>query len=92
MDFYTHIERVCDCQCEVCIDRGRHSVGNCEFSCVKLEDYNSLQFRDDAEMYFECSCDCPFCKSGIIVSRHTKLDCVLHCYKRYSFLDEVNTT
>lgn len=92
LDFYTHIERVCDCQCEICIDRGRHSVGNCEFSCVRLDDYNSMQFRDDTEMYFECGCDCPFCKSGVIVSRHTKLDCVQHCYKRYIFMDAVNIT
>jgi hypothetical protein len=32
-------------------------------------------------MYFECSCDCPFCRSGIVVNRHVKMDCLQHCYK-----------
>jgi hypothetical protein len=82
LDFTTHIERVCDCQCEVCIDRGHHSVGNCEFSCSRMDDYNALQYRDDSEMYFECACDCSFCRSGTVVTRHSKLDCMMHCYKR----------
>ncbi len=81
LDFTTHIERVCDCQCQPCSDRRFHPVGNCEYSCEKMEDFNSLHYRDDADLYFECSCDCAFCRSGIVVVRHTKIDCMLHCYK-----------
>ena len=33
LDFTTHIERLCECKCEVCLDRGHHSIGNCEYSC-----------------------------------------------------------
>lgn len=81
LDFTTHIERVCGCQCEPCQGRGFHSIGNCEYSCHAMMDFNELQYVDNAEMHFECGCDCPFCRSAVVVARHSKMDCALNCYK-----------
>lgn len=32
-------------------------------------------------MHVECECDCDFCRSGIVVIRHTKLECSNYCYR-----------
>ena len=89
LDYTTNIERVCQCECQACIDRGHHSVGNCEYSCVEMADANSETYRDDPEMFKECGCDCPFCKSGVVVSRHSKLDCLPYCYKSAYNMDKI---
>ena len=79
LDFTTHIERVCTCDCSACRARGFHSVGNCEFDCLEVSDFNSNKYVDNTEMYYECNCDCAFCQSGVVVSRHTKFDCAAYC-------------
>ena len=47
LDLTTHIERVCQCQCRTCVDRGFHSVGNCEYSCLEMMFFNQLEIRGD---------------------------------------------
>jgi hypothetical protein len=81
LDFTTHVERVCKCPCSICVDRGHHSIGNCEYSCHEMYVYNERLYRDDPEVFYECECDCKFCSSGKVVTRHAKIDCDLHCYK-----------
>jgi hypothetical protein len=51
LDFTTHIERVCECQCEECVSRGWHSVGNCEYDCHVMDGYHAFKYVDDASMY-----------------------------------------
>lgn len=34
-------------------------------------------------MHYECECDCKYCQSGIVVTRHSKMDCGLYCYKSH---------
>lgn len=79
LDLTTHIERVCQCQCRTCVDRGFHSVGNCEYSCLEMMFFNQLEIRGDPEMFKECVCDCAFCRSGVVVARHSLLECGFYC-------------
>jgi hypothetical protein len=44
LDFTTHVERVCNCSCQACQERGFHSVGNCEFDCHEVSDFNANQY------------------------------------------------
>ena len=33
IDYFTHYERRCSCDCEECGHRGVHSANNCQASC-----------------------------------------------------------
>ena len=30
-----------------------------------------------------CQCGCEFCRSGLFIKTHTKMDCVFHCKKSH---------
>lgn len=69
IDFVVNRQRRCGCPCSACKERGVHSVENCEIECSDI--VNELR-SEDMHLNLEetCTCDCPFCSSGVINTMH----------------------
>ena len=79
LDFYMHHERACDCDCKACEPRGHHSTANCALFCSSRRTVSTTELLHDEQYSFECECDCPYCKTSVVNSKHIRLNCVLDC-------------
>lgn len=87
LDFHLHYLRVCpqDCCTSTFDIRPRSPVINCQKVCTRAEidvaagHQVKQDYIHDPKMKETCACNCEYCRSGLTVHSHSKLDCVVHC-------------
>lgn len=79
IDYILNVRRKCYCDCSNCADRKNHHFINCRVDCLHNEIYDKRDILSETKFQQICNCDCEFCFSGLIITNHRKMDCVMHC-------------
>lgn len=80
LDFFMHVRRLCECDCEACEGRVMHPILNCRDSCQNSDMQTTQDFSLEDDCTKICNCQCPFCQNGITISTHVKMDCLVRCH------------
>ena len=54
---------------------------NCRDCCENSEMQITQDFVLVDEYRAQCRCDCDYCQSGITINTHTRLDCLVKCFR-----------